>query len=150
DGTPQALVDLTNQRLWSDAPSITRQATPYEFLKMQAPLTLGAETAWGEAAFRYVIDPRTKFHFPRFARLPGVADVAGAPANRYLEQRHWALNIGALDCKAQQYQGFGWTETYADSAGTLGGYDEQTIEVSYLSPRLMSWTESGSLFCGGA
>lgn len=150
DGTPQALVDLTDQLLWSDEKSITRQATPYEFLKMQGPLTLGPDEAWGEAAFRYVVDPRTRFHYPRISRLPGVADVAGAPANRYLEQRHWALNIAALECKARQYRGFGWSETYADSAGTLGGFDEQTIEVTYLSPRLMSWTESGSLFCGGA
>ena len=150
DGTPQALVDLTDQRLWSADPTISRQATPYDFLKMQATLTAGPETAWGDVAFRYVIDPRTKFHYPRISRLPGVAEITSAPANRYLEGRHWALNIGALDCKAQQYQGFGWREVYADSAGTFGGFDEQTIEVSYLSPKLMSWTESGSLFCGGA
>jgi hypothetical protein len=150
EDTPQALVDLTDQRIWSADPSISRQATPYDFLKMQATLTLGPETAWGDVAFRYVVDPRTRFHYPRISRLPGVADVAGIAADRYLQGRHWALNIGALDCKAQQYQGFGWREVYAGSAGTLGGFDEQTIEVSYLSPKLMSWTESGSLFCGGA
>lgn len=150
DGTPQGLVDLTDTRIWSVPNPISRQVTPYDFLKMQRSLTQGTETAWGDVGFRYLVDPRTRFHFPRISRLPGVADVAGIPANRYLEGRHWALNVGALGCKAKQYLGFGWTEVYADAAGTLGGYDEQTIEVSYLSPRLMSWTESGSLFCGGA
>lgn len=150
DGTPQGLVDLTDTRIWSVPNPIGRQATPYDFLKMQRPLTLGSETAWGDAGFRYVVDPRTRFHFPRISRLPGVADAAGIPANRYLEGRHWTLNVGALGCKAKQYLGFGWIEVYADAVGTLGGYDEQSIEVTYLSPRLMSWTESGSLFCGGA
>jgi hypothetical protein len=35
-------------------------------------------------------------------------------------------------------------------AGTLGGYDEENYEVTYLSPTLFGWSEAGSLWCGGA
>lgn len=150
DGTPQGLVDLTDQRIWSDAAPITAEATPYDYLKMQATLTREDATDWGAAAFDYAIDPRTKFRFPRVTRLNGIGDVAAAPVNRALTERHWELNIGALECRAMQFLAFGWMDTYADSMGTLGGYDEQTIDVTFLSPMVMSWTEGGSLFCGGA
>lgn len=150
DGTPQGLVDLTDQRIWSGmADPITAVATPYDFLKMQVALTREAPTEWGAVAFDYAVDPRTKFRFPRVTSLPG-GDPATAPINRALAERHWELNIGALECRAMQYLGFGWNAIYADSMGTLGGYDEQTIEVTFLSPMVMSWTEGGSLYCGGA
>lgn len=151
DGTPQGLVDLTDQRIWSDlGDAITAAATPYDFLKMQITLKRGEPTDWGAVAFDYAVDPRTKFHFPRVTKLPGVTDLATMPVNNALTARHWTLNVGALECRAMQFLAFGWIDTYADSMGTLGGYDEQTIEATFLSPTVMSWTEGGSLFCGGA
>ena len=35
-------------------------------------------------------------------------------------------------------------------AGTLGGFDEEDVKVTWLSRALMTVTESGSLDCGGA
>jgi hypothetical protein len=126
------------------------QASPYDFLKMQVKLEEGPETVWGQVAFRSVVDPRTKFGFPRVTRLGSPVD-AGHPVNIALQNRHWTRSLSALACKAMQYRGFGWTEAYPGSeAPDLGGYDEQTIEVEYLSPTVMSWLETGSIECGGA
>ena len=36
------------------------------------------------------------------------------------------------------------------SEGSLGSWDETTSSVAALTPKLMSWTVSGSVFCGGA
>ena len=55
-----------------------------------------------------------------------------------------AKSLGALDCKATAY-------TSANPmAGTLGGFDEEDVKVTWLSRALMTVTESGSLDCGGA
>ena len=55
-----------------------------------------------------------------------------------------AKSLGALDCKATAY-----TSTNP-MAGTLGGFDEEDVKVTWLSRALMTVTESGSLDCGGA
>lgn len=34
--------------------------------------------------------------------------------------------------------------------GTLGDYDSEAVNLSYASPRLISWVQSGSLWCTGA
>jgi hypothetical protein len=98
--------------------------------------------------YRYVVDPRTEFAYPRIIELADGSD--GDAANAFLEQRHWAMNAGALSCMAMQYPGMGWNSYIAESVGTLGGYEDETVTVSYLSQTVMSWTESGSLWCGGA
>ncbi|KAG1443970.1 hypothetical protein G6F57_017943 [Rhizopus arrhizus] len=64
--------------------------------------------------------------------------------NHLLEQRHWRKHLGALECMASAY-------TSANSgAGTLGGFDEENVNVTWLSRSLMTVTEAGSLDCGGA
>jgi hypothetical protein len=144
--TPGDLAAIAGDFLSGEKP-LTAKASPYDFLKMQVPLTESAETKWGDAGFKYVTDPRTKFRFPRITSLAGGDPAA---ANAFLAGHHWSMNLDALSCEAQQYQGLGWNESLADSAGTLGGYEDEQVEVTYLSPTLMSWTEAGSLFCGGA
>ena len=72
-----------------------------------------------------------------------------AAANATLDQRHWRASLDALYCLSQQYQGFGWNG-YNYDAGTLGWWDEEGVEVHYLTPTVMTWTEGGSLSCGGA
>ena len=129
---------------------LNKSVTPYEWLKMQVKLQEGPETVWGNAAFRTVVDPRTKFGFPRVTRLGSPVD-AGHPVNSHLQNRQWRLSLDALSCKSMQYPGLGWTSAYPGSEGAnLGGYDEQNIQVEYLSPMVMSWSESGSIYCGGA
>jgi hypothetical protein len=129
---------------------LDKSAMPYEWLKMQVKLQEGPETVWGSAAFRQVVDPRTKFGFPRVTRLGSPVDAAH-PVNIRLQNRHWRVSLDALSCKSMQYRGLGWTAAYPGGEGaSLGGYDEQDIRVEYLSPMVMSWTESGSIYCGGA
>ena len=87
-------------------------------------------------------DPRTKFPYPRLTRHPDPQVMQRI--NYLLEQRHWQKSLGALDCKATAY-----TSTNP-MAGTLGGFDEEDVKVTWLSRALMTVTESGSLDCGGA
>lgn len=122
--------------------AITMAATPYEYLKMQVPVTSGSEVELGPVAYRMVMDPRTLFGFPRITRHPDPA--AMERANGLLEQRQWQLSLAALDCKATLYTSTG------PAAGSLGGFDEEKVAVTYLSPALMSVTVSGSTDCGGA
>jgi hypothetical protein len=133
--------------LWYDGTVLTFETSPYDYLKATSvKLTEGDPIKMTGGTFRYVTDPRTKFQFPRIVSLDGGEQTA---ANAYLEQRHWKMNLDALYCVSQQYQGFGWNG-YNFDAGTLGWWDEETIDVAYLTPTVMSWTESGSLSCGGA
>jgi hypothetical protein len=146
DGTAASLADMP-LKLVSGETTLTAATSPYDFLKMQGPLTDSATTILGTVSFKYVTDPRTKFRFPRIVDLGGVDST---PANHFLEQRHWMLSTGALSCASEQYQGFGWNSVMTDAVDQLAGYEDEQVNVTYLSPSLMSWTEGGSIFCGGA
>jgi hypothetical protein len=71
--------------------------------------------------------------------------------SKLLQNRHRHASLGALSCAALRYAGFHEISPI-DSMddGSLGGYEDSTSEVTSLTPQLMSWRESGSLFCGGA
>ncbi|MEO7223088.1 MAG: hypothetical protein ABIY37_11500 [Devosia sp.] len=133
--------------LWYEGTVLVPESSPYDYLKVTSvKLIESGPVEMTGGTFRYVTDPRTKFQFPRIVNLK---DGDAATANQYLEQRHWKMSLDALWCVAQQYQGFGWNG-YNYDAGTLGWWDEEGIEVHYLTPSVMSWTEGGSLSCGGA
>lgn len=147
--TPAGLIAAVDTLSYGDKGVLAKEASPYDYLKMQIKMDESAETTMGESAFRYVTDPRTKFPFPRITRLSasGKADDAAA-ANAYLADWQWGMSMAALQCAALQYQGFGWAG--GPSQGSLGSYEEEGVTVDYLSPSVMSWTESGSLYCDGA
>lgn len=145
---PQALADAAISSGWNGIPLDLANA-PYDTMKFSmVPLEESAATDWSGSQFRYVTDPRTKFAYPRIVALADGGDIE--PTNMYLQNRHWGMEAEALDCSAKQYAGMGWNEFIADSVGGLGDYDYETVEVAYLSPTVMSWTESGSIWCGGA
>lgn len=121
---------------------ISMANAPYNYLRANVRMTEGKEVVRGEVAYRMVTDPRTHVPYPRLTRHPR-ADML-ARTNRLLEQRHWQMNLEALGCSSSRYTARG------PSAGSLGGYDEENIQVDYLSPTLMSVVESGSTDCGGA
>lgn len=147
DGTPQGLENIVLD-LASGQQPLNAQVSPYDFSRLtEGPVKPGAAITWPSGSFHYVIDLRTKFAFPVVTDLNG-GDVAAVDA--YLQQRHRQMNADALSCEAKQFQGLGWNEAIADAAGTLGGYEDEEIKVTYLSPTVMTWEESGSLFCGGA
>lgn len=144
-GGTAALPEFANSLLWEG--TLSAETSPYDYLKVTGiALTKSEPVDMNGARFQYVTDPRTKFQYPRILDLGGY-DIA--PSNAWLEQRHWAMTLDALSCAAQQYQGFGWLG-YNFDAGTLGWYDEESVTVDYASSTILSWTQSGSLSCGGA
>nr|WP_314262588.1 hypothetical protein [uncultured Devosia sp.] len=147
--TPSSIRESAMDLIWRSERSFNRDTAPYEFAKQEVPFDGGPEQELEGSAFRYVIDPRTKFQFPRVVAL---AD--GSPidqVNDALEIRHTIINTFAFDCLSQVYPAFGATQSMIGfGRGTLGDYDAEQVELNYLSPTAMSWTESGSTFCGGA
>jgi hypothetical protein len=147
DNTPQGLEDIVLDLSSGQAP-IGLETSPYELIKVsEGPVEPGDPVKLGVATYQMITDPRTKFAFPHVSDLGG-ADLSAV--DRYLERRHWRMSLDALACEAQAYQGFGWNDLVANSIGTLGGYPDEQVTVNYLSPTVMSWEESGSLFCAGA
>lgn len=149
DTTPAGIRDSAMSLLWAGERSFQPDTAPYEFAKQEVPFGIGPHQELEGSTFRYVTDPRSKFAFPRVLELVDGSPID--PVNRALEIQHTVFNTYAFDCLSQIYAGFGATQNnIGSSAGTLGDYDSESIEVNYLSPTVMSWTESGSTFCGGA
>lgn len=116
---------------------------PYDTLKLAGHAEpAGDDIGSATVAYRMWRDPRTQFSYPRLSRHPDKAVMARV--NHLLEQRHWRMNHAALACKATAYTSDG------PSAGTLGNYEEEVVNVPWLSSAMMTVTESGSLDCGGA
>ena len=146
DGTPGDLAAIVDDIAGQTTP-LTATSSPYDYLRMQTPPTEGPTTTWGDTAFKYVTNPHTRFAYPRIVAA-GSTDIAAA--NGYLQQRHWQADIAALSCASMAYQGLGWSETTTESADDLGSWPDEKLEVTYLSPTVMSFDESGSIYCGGA
>ncbi|MCP8885097.1 hypothetical protein NIM87_16430 [Devosia sp. XJ19-1] len=121
---------------------------PYEMTLLDVPLEEGPAEALGDATFRMVTDPRTKVAFPRAVALPDGSPVD--PANAILADRHYRMNLAAMDCLALRFASYGIDSEWGMRGGFLADYDNETVTLSYLSPRLVSWTQSGSLWCTGA
>ena len=121
---------------------ISMANTPYDYLRVNVPLTKGKENVQGHVAYRMVNDPRTHIAYPRLTQHPDTRTLT--MINRLLEQRHWTMNLEALACASSLYFDRG------PAAGSLGGYEDENINVEYFSSTLMSVVESGSTFCGGA
>jgi hypothetical protein len=137
--------------LWKDytgAP-IAPETTPYDYAKMQVPLTEGPLQTMNGATYHDVIDPRTKFAFPRVVSLPSSGDIA--PVNLMLDQQRWATGFIGLQCLGQDYLSGGWDERRVGNGySPLGDIDQEGISVDYLSGAVMSISQSGSIYCGGA
>ena len=128
---------------------ITRQTSPYDFLRMDVPPTKSDPTTMEGSTFQYLSDPRTKFQFPTILSLKDGSDPSAA--NAYLRSVHWSMNADAFDCEARQYAGFDWSASVGYAAGTYGGYTENEFtEVQGLTPKILSYLESGSTDCGYA
>lgn len=141
EAVTDAIVQGVGSNIASDV-GISMTDTPYDFLRVQVPMTNEKEIVQGKVAYRLVSDPRTRVAYPRLTRHPDSEILT--KTNRLLEQRHWAMNLDALACASSLYFDRG------PAAGSLGGYDREDIAVEYLSPTLMSVVESGSTYCGGA
>ena len=145
-GAVQAVTDAISGGVGSGInvnASIDMQHAPYETLKLAGhAVPVGHDVGNAKVAYRLWRDPRTKFSYPRLSRHPDPQ--ALQRINHLLEQRHWQMSLAALECMATIYTDGN------PAAGTLGSYDDESITVDWLSQALMTVTESGSLYCGGA
>lgn len=149
DVTPVNMRNSALNLIWEGERSFQRDTAPYEFAKMDVAFETGPDETLEGSTFRYVTDPRSKFAFPRVLELADGSPTD--PVNEALEIRHTVLNTFAFDCLGQVYAAFGATQSSVGfGVGTLGDYDSETVELNYLSSEVISWTESGSTFCGGA
>jgi hypothetical protein len=145
---PLDLANFSFEFYYSEQP-ITMETSPYDYLRLDVPYEQSDKQGWPDASFVMASDPRTKFPRPRVLEVEGGASVEAA--NDRLRGMHWSENIAALGCKAGQYAGFQeYGPVPGGADGGLGSWDETSSSVEALTPKLMSWTESGSVFCGGA
>ncbi len=147
--TPLALYQFSDELTYSEDSIISIESSPYDYTRNDVPVTTSQPEGFADAKFAYAVDPRTKFRMPRVVRVEGGS--AGS-ANDLLKQRHWRNNISAWSCAAMQYIGLNdFGGTWSSDGGSLGGWDSEFFtEVHALTPKVMSWQESGSLFCHGA
>ena len=147
--TPQDLHMQMSILAYDPTGTLDETTAPYEtrLLAGVDKTVLRTETLGG-GDIQYVADPRTKFAFPRLLSLPdgGSSDAI----NTALANQHDRMNLAALDCLSLQYGAWGQSDLMGGAGGTLGDYDSETVEVSFLSASLISWTQSGSLYCAGA
>jgi len=149
DITPYGLYDSEQTLTYTSDAVFAPHTAPYQFAKMEVPYETGPDQTLDGSSYRYVTDPRTKFAFPRVIAFADGSSVAAA--NEALERRHALLNYLAFDCLGQIYAGFGANEyTIGMEVGTLAGWDEESVEIAYLSPTIVGWTEGGSTYCTGA
>lgn len=123
--------------------------SPYDYLRMQVQIEEGPAVDMGlNLAIRMMTDPRTKFAFPRVVSTNGGPDTTRI--NAVLEAMHWETNMRGFACLAMGFLSGGWSENVGEDIGTLGHVDEEQVSVSFLSPALISFVQSGSLYCAGS
>jgi hypothetical protein len=147
--TPLDLYTYTDETFLVGDVVVTMENSPYDYLRLDVPLQASEKKGWPDASYHDVTDPRTKFARPRVIELAG--GVSPDAANALLQARHWRDELDALGCKAMQYSGLqAYGPIPGAEEGSLGDYDGTISEVRALTPKLLSWMESGSTFCGGA
>jgi hypothetical protein len=118
--------------------------TPYEYLKLKEHAVPVGEVTGNEAvAYQMWRDPRSKFKYPRLVRHPDTE--VSRKINALLEHKHLQTTHSALECQAILNERPGSVST-----SYLGGFDGIEASVTYLSTTLMSITEEGGTYCGGA
>jgi len=132
---------------YNNAP-ITPQTSPYDYAKMQVPVSQGSVQAWGGTTYRQVSDPRTKFLFPRVVALPGGGDTEAV--NALLEQRRWATNFSGFECLSADYHSGVWMPLpFGTGGASLGGIEGDDVSITYLSDTVMTIRQAGRSSCGG-
>ncbi len=148
EATAEALHNRSARFGYTPEMPLNWETAPYEMALLDLEFPVGKVKTLGEANWYYVADPRTLFDLPRIESFAGGEPVEAA--NAALANRHYRMSLSALDCLAFRYAAYGVNEWLSEAGGTLADYDRETVRLTYASPRLVSWTESGSLWCGGA
>ena len=122
------------------------EMAPYEAARMDYPLTEGEEVSLGTGRYRLDEDKRVEMPYPVVTSLGGADPTK---LNTLLHRLRGQTEDPAFNCLSQTYLGFGWWSNTPDipSNGFDGNY---SVHVDHLSDRLMSISEGGSFYCGGA
>lgn len=123
---------------------LTFADSPYEFLKQEIALVPGPEVPIGMGRYRLATDPRIDLAYPEIIGVDGLNDLG--PLRQYLLQQRIQWNLYGFTCRAKTYLGFGWVEEKVENENGLDGGG--SVNVTYLTDRLMSLTEGGSYLCG--
>lgn len=147
--TPFGLHDRSAILSYDMTQPLTADNAAYESVLFSLPKVEGRrETFTHDTTITYMIDPRTKFEFPRITSLDDGSDPA--VMNARLEELQNRLSLSALDCLAFVYAAWGQTNDISWAGGHLADIDYETIQVGLLTPNLISWVQSGSTYCMGA
>lgn len=132
---------------WSQP--FTAETAPYEWALMAIEYDIGpVETAEDGSEYFYATDTRTKFPFPRVGMLSDGGDTAAI--NALLAEHQERLSLSALDCLGFRYAAWGQSNNFYGQGGNLADIDQESIVVSNLTINLISWVQSGSIFCRAA
>jgi hypothetical protein len=149
EATPFGLHDRSAILSYDQSQALTPENAAYETVLMSLPKVEGRrETFTHDTTITYMIDPRTRFEFPRITSLDDGSDPS--VMNARLEELQNRLSLSALDCLAFVYAAWGQTNDFNWAGGHLADIDYESIQVSNLTPNLISWTQSGSTYCAGA
>jgi hypothetical protein len=146
--TPYGLHAYSSMLVYRPDLLIDAANSPYETALFALPKIEGDSMDIGGATVQFLIDPRTKFAYPRILSLPDGSDTS--VINATFEDRQNRMSLDALNCLAFRYAAWGQSEDSLYMGGTLGDYDAEMIDVTYVSPTLVGWIEAGSLYCTGA
>lgn len=147
--TPYGLHDRSDILSYDQSQPLTPENAAYESVLMSLPKVEGRrETYTHNTTVTYLADPRTKFEFPRITGLDDDSDPS--VMNARLEELQNRLSLSGLDCLAFVYAAWGQSNSFYGQGGHLGDLDYETVQVSNLTPALISWTQSGSLYCASA
>lgn len=118
---------------------------PYEMALLDREIgSVGEVMESNGVKWHYRTDPRSGLTFPRILS-PEFYDFSLA-----LDAHFFRMMLSALDCKAFRYGSYGMSDNVLGLGGHTAGYEEEQITISYLSPVLASWSQTGSLYCQGA
>ena len=126
--------------------TLSPEALPYDFLKLDWPRKAGPETKVGAVVLRSETDERNGVEYPIVIALDGEDT---GPINAYLRQGRLQAELPSFSCRSQAYAGFGWAEWHAETAEDDDA-NVPSVTIDHVSPRLIGLTEGGSFFCGGA
>ena len=94
----------------------------------------------------YVTDPRSGLTFPRVVPMTPDAGMLG----QAMDHHFYRMSLAALDCKAFRYVDYGASEQTLGLGGHTAGFEDEQVTLTYISPTVASWSQSGSLYCQGA
>lgn len=140
------LHDRSARLSYDETLSLDWGRAPYEMQLLDVAHEPGEINESNGVNWSYVTDPRSGLTFPRLILTTPEIDTLQLA----LDAHFYRMSLSALDCKAFRYASYGANEFNLGMGGNTAGFEDEDITLSYVSPTLASWSQSGSLYCSGA